>query len=397
MPSAYSALINMKKYIYRVGIFAALSLSFFLNPLSVSHVEADYLKITAPAEVIQNTPFEITVEISAKASTNYSIKARLGNSSGQMTKGQTQDNQTGIWLSDSVAWDRFPKIQTDGSGHWQGTLKVKPTTTAALGTNLLVIRVQDNIDGSTKDSEPYQITINEAQLAPVVPRIIAIGEPILNEFLAAPGGGQEWVEIKNKGNTDADLSGWLIDDEEGKSSPFIIPQGTVVAANGFYVAYFSSPKLNDATDSVRLIKPDGTLVEEYRYNSPEKGKSFAKDSNGVWFTATEVSPGTNNPKPPISVGAADNTSKNKVLTAETTQNSEVELTTAPKLSVATKSAKIATVSASYKDSGLKEGWINKIPLFFGGLLILAAFGVLGKNIYLKARRDKTTIQPMGDK
>ncbi len=151
MPTASSALNSMRKYLYRAATFNFLALSFFLNPLSVSNVEADYLKVTAPAEIFQSSQFEIAVEISAKPSTNYSAKVRLGATTNQLTKGQTLDTSSGVWLSDSVSWDRFPRFQTDTDGHWSGHLQAKTGSTATTGANLLVVRLNNSSDGSTKD------------------------------------------------------------------------------------------------------------------------------------------------------------------------------------------------------------------------------------------------------
>lgn len=369
----------MKKVVRKVTIFALLTLSFFVNPLSVNNVEADFLKVIAPAEIEQNKPFVIDLEISDKPDTTFALKARLGPNDGALTKGQTFDPESGVWLSDSVSWERFPKIKTDSEGHWQGQLTAKPGNNSSTGKNLLEVRLKNFTDNTTKDSDSYLLTITEPVKIPEAPKVETKGEPILNEFFAA--GGPEWVEIKNKGEGKIDLSGWLIDDEEGKSSPFVIPSGIILESGQFYVANFPSPKLNDITDSVRLLKPDNTLVEEYRYNSPEKGQSFAKDSTGNWFMTAELTPGTNNPNPPVI--SPTQTTTNPTVLAETTnsETDEVPDTSLPKLLESTESAKIATVSGSFKDPNKSNTLFRYLPVILGGFLIVLAVGIVGKNIY----------------
>ncbi len=386
MPAFSSVLKTMKYFLLRLTIFVSIATSFFLNPLAVNVVEADYLKVTSPAEVTQDTQFEVGLQIAAKPDTKYYLKGRLGQALNSLTKAQTFDEKTGVWLSDTVSWDRFPEFQTDSDGHWTGRLKIRPNQTTALGKNLLVIRIRNSSDNSNKDSEPYQISVVEAPKIPEPPKVEAKGEPILNEFMSTPSDGQEWVEIKNKGTGNIELSGWLIDDEEGKSSPFEVPQGTVVAPNSFYVAYFSSAKLNDLTDSVRLLRADNSLVEEYRYNSPEKGKSFAKNSSGAWFLTDTPTPGTVNPNP-LEAGPTQSTpNKTKVLAEQTEVVAEESLSTSlPKLTNSTESAKVATVSASFGNKKTNENFLNKLPFVFGGLLIFVALGILGKNTYLKLK------------
>src|SRR3990167_8420208 len=183
MPTFSSVLKTMKNFLLRLTIFVTIATSFFLNPLAVNVVEADYLKVTSPAEVTQDTQFEVSLEIAAKPDTKYYLKGRLGQSLNSLTKAQTFDEKTGVWLSDSVAWDRFPQFQTDLDGHWTGKLKIRPNSTTALGKNLLVIRIRNSSDNSTKDSEPYQLSVIEAPKVPEPSKAEAKGEPILNEFI----------------------------------------------------------------------------------------------------------------------------------------------------------------------------------------------------------------------
>jgi hypothetical protein len=99
----------------------------------------------------------------------------------------------------------------------------------------------------------------------------------INEVLIRPhydwegkGGvdtGDEYIELYNLGPNKVFLKGWMLDDEEGGGSkPYRIPGITI--RPGGYATFFHTKTgitLNDAGDTVRLLAPDGRLVEEIHY------------------------------------------------------------------------------------------------------------------------------------
>jgi len=99
----------------------------------------------------------------------------------------------------------------------------------------------------------------------------------INEVLIRPhydwegkGGvdtGDEFIELYNLGPNKVFLKGWMLDDEAGGGSkPYKIPGITI--RPGGYATFFHSKTgitLNDAGDTVRLLAPNGTLVEEIQY------------------------------------------------------------------------------------------------------------------------------------
>lgn len=281
--------------------YLTILLFFVIYLVNPSLVAADFLKVTAPAEIYLDTSFEINLEISAKANTKYFVKARLGSNPSSLRAGQTLNENKNIWLSDTVSWESFPSFETNNDGLWIGRIFAKVSKNAALGDNFLIIRIHSQNDNI--DSAAYSLIVKEAPKQETKPQSTVVieekGEPILNEFLPQPKtGNKEWVEIKNKGVGNANLSGWKIDDEPGKSSPQVIPSGTIIPPGGFFVVTFSSPKLNDLADSVRLLKPDDTVVESYSYKNSVKGQSFAKDVKGNWFLTASTTPNAPNPSAP---------------------------------------------------------------------------------------------------
>jgi hypothetical protein len=99
----------------------------------------------------------------------------------------------------------------------------------------------------------------------------------INEVLIRPhydwegkGGvdtGDEFIELYNLGPNKVFLKGWMLDDEAGGGSkPYKIP-GITIRPGGYAVFFHSKTgiTLNDAGDTVRLLTPSGTLVEEIPY------------------------------------------------------------------------------------------------------------------------------------
>jgi hypothetical protein len=128
----------------------------------------------------------------------------------------------------------------------------------------------------------------------------------LNEFLPSPAGGaSEFIELFNTGAQTADLSGWQLDDAAGGSSPYSIPGGTTLAPGAFLVYYQSTTgiAINNSGDSVRLLAPDGSVVDEWAFGSdPGDNVSWARlPDGGAWHGRGLPTPGGSNmalPEPP---------------------------------------------------------------------------------------------------
>ncbi len=124
---------------------------------------------------------------------------------------------------------------------------------------------------------------------------------VINEILPAPTtGNKEWVELYNTSSSSVDLGGYIIDDiENGGSAPKTLPQGTTIPSNGYYVYYLTSNIFNNSGDDVRLLKPDGTLIDMFSYGSTTYGQSWYRVSDGAaWALTTTDAPtpnASNNP------------------------------------------------------------------------------------------------------
>jgi PKD repeat protein len=121
---------------------------------------------------------------------------------------------------------------------------------------------------------------------------------IINEALPNPEGSdsEEWIELFNAGENDVDLSGWQLDDGEGGSKPYKIPDGIIIGKNDFLVFQKEKIKLalNNTFDSIRLINPMGEIISETNYDEVPEGASWARDDNDNWQWTTALTPGEKN-------------------------------------------------------------------------------------------------------
>ncbi len=142
-------------------------------------------------------------------------------------------------------------------------------------------------------SEPATATTNQGGSSDLV---------VLNEFLPDPYSlySEEWIELYNPQELEADLSGYIVDDLiDGGTNPYTIPDGTVIPGYGFLVFYQSTTGvgLNNAGDDVNLIQPDGfTVQDSYSYSSSSDDVSYGREIDGgdTWTTFTSPTPGESN-------------------------------------------------------------------------------------------------------
>ncbi len=137
----------------------------------------------------------------------------------------------------------------------------------------------------------------------------------INEFLPAPAGTvdwdgdgkatyrDEWIELYNPNGVSVDLGGWWLDDGPGGSRAWRVPPGTVIAARGFRVFFRRETglALNNGGDMVRLLAPDGRLVDVVSYPgrraSDATSWSRTSDGAGAWTDTYPPSPGKPNRAP----------------------------------------------------------------------------------------------------
>ncbi len=118
----------------------------------------------------------------------------------------------------------------------------------------------------------------------------------INEFLPDPTGDDalgEFVELYSADTAIVDLSGWTLDDmENGGSSPFLIPEDTNILPGGFLLLHRTQTKLsmNNDSDHVRFIRPDGVLQDNVSYMDTREGHSYNRISAGSYEKSSTITP-----------------------------------------------------------------------------------------------------------
>jgi hypothetical protein len=117
----------------------------------------------------------------------------------------------------------------------------------------------------------------------------------LSEFLPAPRDvfSQEWVELENLSNEEVQLNGWQIDDAEGGSSPITLSAEHTIGPHGYLLVELNKAILNNSGDTLRLLAPDGTVVDEVTINASRPDRSYSL-IDGRWDDTAEPSPGQPN-------------------------------------------------------------------------------------------------------
>ena len=161
----------------------------------------------------------------------------------------------------------------------------------------------------------------------------------LNEYLPDPasdwnGDGlvtaeDEYIEIYNSNPVAVDLSGWMLDDvDDGAlvspdgSRPYVLPPGTIVSAHGFLTLFRSQSGvvLNNDGDWVRLLRPDGLVVEATTYTSSDDDEAYSKtlDGGDQWTSDYPPSPGHTNLLPTPTATATDSPTPDPTMTGTVT-------------------------------------------------------------------------------
>jgi hypothetical protein len=134
---------------------------------------------------------------------------------------------------------------------------------------------------------------------------------VINEFVPRPGHdwngdgvvnvGDEYIELLNHGTVDVNLSGYRLDDEVNVgSNPYSLP--AKVLKPGERIAFYGSETgllLGDGGDGVRLLKPNGQLMDAYNYTVvryPDQSYCRLPDNGGAddWNQNCFPTPGFQN-------------------------------------------------------------------------------------------------------
>ena len=84
-----------------------------------------------------------------------------------------------------------------------------------------------------------------------------------------------------------------LDDEEGGSRAYTIPEGTMIEPQAYLVFGRQDTKIafNNTSDSARILYPDGTVLQDVHYDDVLEGHSYVNDENDEWTWTSTLTPG----------------------------------------------------------------------------------------------------------
>jgi len=242
-----------------------------------------------------------------------------------------------------------------------------------------------------------RLTVSDGEHETEATRTVSVTVPeyssaiIINEILPNPVGSDtanEFIELRNTSDTTIDISGWQLDDASGGSTPYAIPSGTTLSANGIAVWYRSETKiaLNNDADSARLLDPFGAtkatatyakaLAEGHSYNLPPTAQAGASN----YAVSTTSTPGRANT---ITAPVSDDDEEDEEEASEAT----IKSTSQAGKVAGSKVVSIPLTDVREEEPGTTiqtEGIVSAPP------------GVLGKNIFYVAGSGIQVYASSGD-
>ena len=125
----------------------------------------------------------------------------------------------------------------------------------------------------------------------------------INEFLPSPEGSdaeEEWIEFYNSNSFLVNLSGWSVEDTQGRTKSFTFPEATIIESDSFFVLNRPTSKivLNNDGEGLVLLNPLRDLASSVLYEGKAaEGQSYARKTDGIWQWTSALTPGGENSFP----------------------------------------------------------------------------------------------------
>lgn len=170
----------------------------------------------------------------------------------------------------------------------------KWSTTVTMGKQNVFMVVQEKSE-NFQEEQKEKIEREDVQVSDTNQDLSRI---FFSEIFPAPvkSSLKEFVEIGNDGDTVIDLSGFFLDDIDGGSKPYKIPDNTLLEPATYLVFSQDQTKLifNNTVDSVRLLGRDQDEVLVVSYEKTEENQSYIIDENNDFVWTTSITPGDQN-------------------------------------------------------------------------------------------------------
>lgn len=162
----------------------------------------------------------------------------------------------------------------------------------------------------------------------------------INEIMANPSEPDqqnEWIEIINAGTTPVNMGNWQLDDDEGGSKPYVIPDTITLEPNTPLLIPITESKISLANkqDTVRIMNYNEEIIDEVTYQDAGEDMSYARisiaEETRTPPDTQEITPTSPQTKAAllsniIEVAMAQEISASEQTTADSDDNSTIENT-----------------------------------------------------------------------
>lgn len=232
----------------------------------------------------------------------------------------------------------------------------------------------------------------------------------INEFVADPESGNEWVELYNTGSASLDLNGALICDSRNSTSTCKKIFGTIGPNSWLVVDLQTRSFLNNSGDSLIFKDALGKIIDRVDYDDelvPDEGQSLARvadgadtDSDKDWVVTDQITAGNTNlikekilsPVPASNVEPAkfvSNTIKSETSSANTSAKKSAK-STAKKISSAKPYKFVNSIETARQANkgawAAVQGVVSVLPGVFGSQYFYLTDGNAGIQIY-QSKKD----------
>ena len=190
-------------------------------------------------------------------------------------------------------------LTTTPTKNTSNTLTPRPPKTSSVSNTTTQATTTSVTETIATNTEIVSSVPHETE-QPTKPEIVTEPEPSkpilktlrLSAFYPNTGGNDltdEYIEIENTGDQPVVLDGWKIVDAGG--TKFTFTKDTQIAAYTFHRLLRPETKisLNNDSDTVTLIAPDGSIIDTQTYEQAKSQFAFAR-SNNVWSWTTTITP-----------------------------------------------------------------------------------------------------------
>ncbi len=183
--------------------------------------------------------------------------------------GTGDDLEEGALAGDSLVWE------SDVDGNF-GNGTAVDYSGLSVGSHIITLTATDSFGLFGTDSINLEITVY----------IPDTGNIVINEFMANPSSGDDWIELYNNNSELIEIGDWTLEDTT--SVMHTIPAGTTLDVGMFYIINVSN-RLDNAGDTISLYNSSADLIDSYTYAAdPGLDVSVGRYPNGIdsWYSLT---------------------------------------------------------------------------------------------------------------